>query len=818
MFYKDRMVNYSVDREERNESFLSYPHFNIKSICFFLCTTVLNFACPLKVNAETVGHHLKASGLSNIGDNINISENSKIKKHNNIRDNKKYSSAQPEAVSVVSRSIHASLRNVPQSVTAYNSHQLQELGISDTKDLIGLTPGVTLATSSLSPTSESQQIVIRGVGNNAALEAGTGTYVDEIYMPAISFDMGFLDPQNVEIFKGPENSRFSRNSEAGAISITTRPPDEKFHAKIGVGYGSYNSAKTQAFISGKITHNIFGSLLAYYGRSDGYFDNTGKSKAFTNSYFPGENIIGQYGKHIELNKYTGVQQTGGFRSVIRFLPTDRLDIRLIGDYHRNNGNQSGAGPIDGCKCYNINGDLAYQADSADYGVGINAKLHLTSGTITSLTSWRQAYSDMPIDFVGNSNYKNDLQVLYEEQESKIQSLRFDSRKFGKFDFSAGVTGYKDREYSNRFYSLNDLSGDSGIGSVYNGMWNSQIVALRRTGVSGFSHIGYQIFPNLHLRAGVRYTWEHVDASGVERFVVPANGVNTTAFNETAFGWSGPNDYAKNSHKWYNASPFFDARYNIQGLGSVYFSYSQGFKSGSYQKAPVYPSDVAPIAPEKVANYEIGGKFSINKHISLDIAGYDIEMHNQQVQSTVVRGGIISHSITNAAASRITGFEAAFTVNPIKNLSINASTTYNASKFLDYVIQPGGGLPAVVRTGSSLPSTPNWQANVNGSYTFDLSGTQKLIFSSDFRWVNSSYTGSNSTSSDPILHIPSWNRLDFRITYQDPKWRASFYINNALNKYIVLSKFNSFFVQPSGAFVHDIVAAPMMTGFELSRVF
>ncbi|MPQ73151.1 TonB-dependent receptor [Acetobacter senegalensis] len=710
------------------------------------------------------------------------------------------------------------LQKTPKSVSSYSARQLMELGVQNTKDLIGITPGLSLATSSLSPTGESQQIVIRGVGNNAQLEPGTGTYVDGIYMPAISFDMGFLDPKNVEIIKGPENTGFSRNSEAGVVSITTQDPDEHFHAKLGGGYSSYNTAKTQAYISGQIMPHIYASVLAYYGRSDGYFDNTGVSKKLVNSYVNNPNILRDYGSHIHLNKYTGVQQSGGFRSVIRFKPTDRLDIKIIGDYHRDNGEQGGGGPLDQCHCYKINGDLAYQSDSADYGVGINAKYRTNYGTVTSITSWREAYSDVPIDFVGNKKYKDNLQVLYEEQQSKIQTVRFDSITVHRVHFGVGVSGYKDREYSNRFYSLSDLTDGTGLATPYNGMVNSQIVALRRTGVAGFGHVGYEVIPHLHLDAGLRYTWEHVDASGLEHFVVPKNSANPVAFTGERFGWPDGSTPATSAKGWQEASPSFSARYDFRNLGSVYFSFAQGFKSGSYQKAPVYPSDVTSIAPETVTNYEMGGKFNFGKKVRLDFAGYDIEMKNQQVQSTVIRGGIISHSITNAAASRITGFETALTVTPFKNFVVTGSASYNASKFLSYVIYPGGGLAPVVRTGSSLPSTPDWQASINGAYTIPLSDVQKLTFSSDFRWVDSSYTGSNSTSSDPILHIPSWNRLDFRITYEDPKWRASFYVNNALNKYIIYSKFNSFFVQPSGSFVHDIVGAPMMTGFELAKSF
>lgn len=724
-----------------------------------------------------------------------------------------------EVIAVTASGQTARIRRLPQSVSSYSSEQLQEMGIRDTKDLLGITPGISLATSSLSPTGESQQLVIRGVGNNAQLEPGTGTYVDEIYMPAISFDMGFLDPARVDIYKGPENVLFSRNSEAGAVSITTRAPGDRTVSRMEVGYGSYNTAKVQALISGRIARGVYGSLLAYYTRSDGYFKNTGSSPQYQNPYFPGEDLVALYGSHIRLRKYTGIEQNAGFRSEFRFVPSDRIEIRLIGDYHRDNGNQSAGGPLTSCHCYNIMGDLAYQADSADYGVGINAKWHLPFGTLTSVTSWREAYSDAPIDFVGNAAYKNNLQVLYEEQQSKVQTLRLDSLPTRRLTWGGGISAYKDREYSNRFYSLADLNDpDGGAPSLYSGFWNSQIVALRRTGIAGFVHAGYAITPHLHLDAGVRYTWEHVDASGLERYVMPVNGVLTAPRSSLQNGWQSFNSPVQDGHGWYNASPSASLRYDLPDLGSIYLSYAQGFKSGSYQKAPFLPTDVTSVAPEKATNYELGGKFRIANRVNLTVAGYDIEMKNQQVQSTVIRDGITSHAITNAAASRVTGFESGLDAQVTQRLNISGSISYIASRFLDYVIYPGAGLAPVVRSGDHLPSTPDWTADVMGSYTVPLAPEQSLAFQANFRWVDSSYVGSNATSSDPILNIPAWNRLDLRITYKRPGWRASFYINNALDRYIILSKFNAFFVQPSGAFVHNIVASPMMTGFELSHDF
>lgn len=725
----------------------------------------------------------------------------------------------PEEINVTGQSHKRELIKVPQSISSYSGAELKQLNVARTTDLLGMTPGLYMTTSSLSPTQESTQLVIRGVGTNAQLEAATGTYVDGVYMPSLNFDVGFMDPQRVDIYKGPQNTQFARNAEAGVVSIVTTPPSEKRIRRAEVGYDSFNTFRTQLYFSGKIARNLYGSILADYSRSDGYINNKGKSKfPFTDPYFPGENLVAEYGNHINLNRYTGVEQKGGFRTVLRYTPTDNLDIRLIGDYHRDNGNQNGAGPLNSCHCYTVNGDLAYQSNSVDYGAAIVASYTLPYMKLSSITSWREANSDIPLDFVGDARLQNNLQDIYSEQQSKMQEFRIESNGSRRFTWNVGFSAYKDREYTNRFYVLSDLdSPDGTLHSLYSGIWNSQVVSLRRTGYAGYGEVGYAITPRLHLDAGLRYVWEDVSAAGLERYVIPANNVLTSPLSSLG-SWASFNTDVPSSHSWGKALPSATLRYDIRRGTSVYLRYAQGYKSGSYQKAPVVPTDVSPVAPEETSTYEMGIKSQVNKRLRLELAGYDIDLKNQQVQSTVVRDGITSNAITNAGASRITGFEASVAWRPIHQFEITANAAYTPSKFLDYVIHPGVGKAPVVRTGSSLPSTPDWTASVRGDYTVPLGPKKSLVFQANFRWVDSTYVGTNATSADPILNIPSWNQLDLKVMYRGEYWSASLYGNNVLNRYIILSKFNTFFAQPAGSYIHDVVAPPANVGFDVTANF
>lgn len=103
------------------------------------------------------------------------------------------------------------------------------------------------------------------------------------------------------------------------------------------------------------------------------------------------------------------------------------------------------------------------------------------------------------------------------------------------------------------------------------------------GVAGFGHVGYEVIPHLHLDAGLRYTWEHVDASGLEHFVVPKNSANPVAFTGAKFGWPDGSTPAKSAKGWQEASPSFSARYDIRNLGRYIFHLLRASSQGATKR-------------------------------------------------------------------------------------------------------------------------------------------------------------------------------------------------------------------------------------------
>jgi len=121
------------------------------------------------------------------------------------------------------------IQNVPISVQAFGTAELQENNLTDLSTLTALTPGVNMDAGA--PFSGDKSVLsasIRGIGQDDFafnLNPGVGVYVDGVFLArTIGANVGLLDVDRVEILKGAQGTLFGANTIGGAISIITHTP------------------------------------------------------------------------------------------------------------------------------------------------------------------------------------------------------------------------------------------------------------------------------------------------------------------------------------------------------------------------------------------------------------------------------------------------------------------------------------------------------------------------------------------------------------------------------------------------------------------
>ncbi|WP_169075911.1 TonB-dependent receptor [Thalassotalea algicola] len=173
-----------------------------------------------------------------------------------------------EIIEVTAQKRHQSINEIPMAISAFNSGQLEELGIEDSTDLATIVPGFNYSDTAFGP----PVYTLRGVGFNESSAQATSTvgiYVDEITIPfPIMTKAANLDLERVEILKGPQGTLFGRNSTAGAVNYIAAKPSEDFEAGIKASLGNFETISGEAFVTGALSDDVNGRLAIKFINSN----------------------------------------------------------------------------------------------------------------------------------------------------------------------------------------------------------------------------------------------------------------------------------------------------------------------------------------------------------------------------------------------------------------------------------------------------------------------------------------------------------------------------------------------------------------------
>lgn len=206
---------------------------------------------------------------------------------------------------VTARRKEEKLKEVPLSITAFDSATIEAAGITNLQDVANMTPGLSF----FNAFGENLPVpVIRGIvpqdifGVNA-----TAIFVDGVYISGregLNFNQ--LDVERIEVLKGPQSALYGRNAFSGSINYVTKSPPEIFEVKSEVEGGNRGKQRVMGQVGGPIIgETLTGRFSALYDEWDGSYDNT----------LAPENDIGGY-------RYRSLQGR------LRWRPAETLEINL----------------------------------------------------------------------------------------------------------------------------------------------------------------------------------------------------------------------------------------------------------------------------------------------------------------------------------------------------------------------------------------------------------------------------------------------------------------------------------------------------------
>ena len=670
-----------------------------------------------------------------------------------------------EEIVVTAQKRPESLQTVPLALSALTGATLESRHIDTLDDLSQEIPSLV----SYSNSAGTPQYYIRGMGNNVrggAFDGDVGVFLNGVYLSnPVMYNLDYTDLDEVEVLRGPQGTLFGRNVVGGAVSYRYREPTEETRMGAEATVGNYDELDGKFFASGPVADKLYAGIALSTRNHSGYDFNT------------------TTGQHVEDESFTAGHAT------LRYVPTDDLDIQLMGDMSRRTGDggweilyNAGKEPTAHSELsdprvanqFSDDGYLNYEND----GFTLQTNWKLPFGTLTSITAYRKAWReyrnistppDVPAVFPGPV-VGQESNILYnqfgrENTSQESQEIRLASATNQRFKWVVGLYYFHDKDDYNpsiqyEFFNYKEA------GTYGTEQWSAT------TSYATFLNASYDILDDLTAQAGVRGSHDEKDAQTL------AYGPNFTPW--TTDGVKTPAGYdVYGSGSWNAVTPTFSLNYRLLSDKFLYATVSKGYKSGAFY-APLEDAVAArtPVNPEYVWNYEFGAKTEwLDRRLRANVSAFYDDYSQLQVNAIeTLPSGLGTHVLLNAGKTVSKGVESEFTAAVTRQLLLYASYTYLWTD----IEQTDAAAGATLHVGDQLPYSPHNKLNVGAAYTADLGSALVATARLDYSYMSGYFS---TLPDDPLGFNTPLKRVDGGLLFDFPqsRWSLEFWGKNLTNQ-------------------------------------
>ncbi|MCY4156474.1 MAG: TonB-dependent receptor [Gammaproteobacteria bacterium] len=179
-----------------------------------------------------------------------------------------------EEIIVTARKVGESIQEVPLSISAFTSEDIEAQGIIGIEDIVTFTPGLHM--SNTFGDRSDPALKFRGMDNSTTDRSQqlASAFVDGIYLSGSSQWVSMNDVERVEVVKGPQSAFFGRATFGGAVNYITKTPGDQFAADASLTAGQDGRMDAGGSVEGSIVadrlyYRLSGRIFSY----DGGWDN-----------------------------------------------------------------------------------------------------------------------------------------------------------------------------------------------------------------------------------------------------------------------------------------------------------------------------------------------------------------------------------------------------------------------------------------------------------------------------------------------------------------------------------------------------------------
>ncbi|MEH0198577.1 TonB-dependent receptor [Caulobacter sp. CCNWLY153] len=742
-----------------------------------------------------------------------------------------------ETVVVTAQRREEAANDIGMPIQAFSGQALQQLRVTDPKDLSTVAPSFTV--------SQSYQGVptytLRGIGFNTINLSATstvGTYVDEVAYAYPFMNTGpMFDLERVEVLKGPQGTLYGRNTTAGLVDFVTNKPTEEFEAGLTAELGNYKTRNLEGYFSGPLGDKVQ-ARVAFRA------EHSGKGWQVSNSR----------------DERLGEVDRQGWRLSLAAQPSEKVDIDFSYAGWRNRSDTVAAQaigftPATAASPFNAAGLVNYiaanrptkatQADwaplwvrGADVGTGLGisdpaqeddrfdaAKLRLAwrlsdDVSLISLTSYNKLRRDAVFDWSG-APYEILVQKAHGDIESTAEELRLEGRTekgswlVGGYiahdeilDMNRTILGQNANVGLIRFYGSTLLATPFNSGG-YTALQMSQafrtyedVGNIETDTWSLFANADRQLTETLKLTVGLRYSQDKQDYVGCSRdfngnmlpnvnvvnralffgvygLVAPITQGSCNTFDPATASFGFVRSTLDEDNFAWRAALDWRASDNVLVYGSI----SRGAKAGA---TPINAANIstqnAPARQELLTAYEVGVKAALfDRRVQANLSVFYYDYTDKQLSVSFADPIYTALSrLANVPEGMARGLDGDITWRATKSLTFLASATWLHTEVQGYTGINGAGQPQDF-DGRPFLYSPKFQGGLTALFDHDLANGLKLQAALNGRWQDKS---SADLEGNPLFVIDSYGLLNGSIGISSPDqgWELSLWARNLTDEY------------------------------------
>ena len=473
-----------------------------------------------------------------------------------------------------------------------------------------------------------------------------------------------------------------------------------------------------------------------------------------------------------------------------------------------------------CNCYETTEDIV---DDEKNISGITLSLNWDVGqsfSLKSITGIRKTDSDINLDTDATGSGTTpaviagiagthvpdpitvagaNLNVVF-DQEFFSQELRLESSKEGSNDWLLGAYYFDQSEEFKRTWDVGPDVVIEPTLAFFAPLYVRDDLNQERDGWALFGQSEWRPSDKLALTLGARYSSESVTPRGEGAARVDMLDLNLVEV---------PTEHGT----FTSFTSLGSVSYHLSEEMMPYFTISQGWKAGGFNKLPTNGAADVSFDEETSTNYEIGLKSKwLDNSLSTNLAVFYVDISDQQLTTVVFVDGIPLSGIANAGQSRSHGAELELSSSINDRLDISLAMGYTDTKFKDYTDG------TVVRDGERFPYIPDLTGSLSLDYTMPLSNGAELEVYFNYRHIADYHVGVAGFAGANEVNIPSQDRVDLQLSLIRQGWRFTGYVSNVFDSYDYDRAELPIYVANTSDNLFASPLSPRQAGIKISRDF